>query len=306
MSETALARAAEALRDGRRLLALQRLASVRVNLAATVYVDRLPGRQRDDAAAFESEWKRLGKTFGGERSASETSFAGVQPAAVRAVAEAALPQGRVFYDASLEYGRNTTPRLGLFYLGSAQAQREFAAFCRTLSESAAGARPAVRGLRGELDALEGEILAAYRPPGSIDRHSEFIAVSAAVKEARELDQAGLRYGALLRYLQAVQRFAALRPASGRPEAGALESRLAELDSRLSGGGVDHTVGRLFLEAAQAEVASPAPRPGGAPPSAGAIVSEVIPRYFAALEPAAAEKPKLSPGVTVTLVRWPYT
>jgi hypothetical protein len=39
---------------------------------------------------------------------------------------------RVYYDASREYGRSTTPDSGLFYLGSAQAERDFAAFARRL------------------------------------------------------------------------------------------------------------------------------------------------------------------------------
>ena len=303
MSEAALSRASDALRGGRRLLALQRLAAVRVNLAATAWIERLPEKQRNDSVAFESQWKRLAKTFENERPSGE-SFAGVQPAAVRAVAESALPQARVFYEASLEYGRNTTPALGLFYIGSAQAQKELAEFCRSLAEAPSGRAPALRELGGELDALEGEILSLYRPPASIDRHSDFIAVNAAVKEARELDQAGLRYGALLRYLQAAQRFAALRPAPAKPDAD-LARRLAELDARLAAGGVDHTVGRLFLEAAQADLAAPAA--GSAPGAmAAAIVAEVMPRYFAALEPAAPGKPKPAPEVTVTLVRWPYT
>ena len=69
----------------------------------------------------------------------------------------------------------------------------------------------MRRLSDELDALEGELLSAYKPPASIDRHREFIAASSTLKEARELDAAGLSYGALLRYLQAVLRVA---PADG--------------------------------------------------------------------------------------------
>src|SRR5262245_57335174 len=52
-SQPVLQRAEEALRDGRRLLALQRLAAARENLAAWSY---LSGRPSDlvDAAAFEA------------------------------------------------------------------------------------------------------------------------------------------------------------------------------------------------------------------------------------------------------------
>ena len=148
------------------------------------------------------------------------------------------------------------------------------------------------------------MLAAYRPPASIDRHGEFIGASSTLKEARELDAAGLRYGALLRYLQAALRFAPLRKVPPSVDAGALAKLLRGLDARLSARGVDHSLGRLFLEAAQADVASAAA--GTSPAVAAAITSDVLPRYFAALEPARPEAPKPAPKVTVTLVRWPYT
>jgi hypothetical protein len=152
----------------------------------------------------------------------------------------------------------------------------------------------VRALHAELDALETEMLAAYRPPASIEKHGQFIGASSTLKEARELDAAGLRYGALLRYLQAARQLAAIQEPAP-PGAGALAAKLRGLDARLSAGNVDHSLGRLFLEAAQSDAKD-----------AGAIVNDVLPRYFAALEPAGPERAAPAPSVTVTLVRWPYT
>ena len=140
-SEPALARTEAALRDGRRWLALQRLARLQAELAAAAYLQERRGGVGTDVAAFEQEWRRMGAELGdGLGPLSPGTMGGVRPAAVRAVGEAALPQVRIFYDASLEYGRNTMPEYGLFYLGSAQAEREFTAFCRRLSS--VEARPA--------------------------------------------------------------------------------------------------------------------------------------------------------------------
>ena len=305
-SQPLLARAEEALRDGRRLLALLRLASPRPNLSASAYLAERSAEQRKDPAAFEAEWARMGRLLRDDLGAPPpAALDGVRPAAVRALGEAALPQVRVYYEASLEYGRNTMPEAGLFYLGAARAQREFTAFCRTLSRPSALLAPPLRALDLELDALEGEILAAYRPPASIDRHSEFIVASSTMKEARELDAAGLRYGAFLRYLQTALRFAPLRPSPGLIDAAALARRLGELDRRLSASGIDDSLGRLFLEVAQSEVA--AAKPGESPATAAAaIASDVLPRYFAALEPARPAPSRPAPRATVTLVRWPYT
>ncbi len=298
-----LARADAALKKGRRLLALQRLASAQANLAASAYMQERPPAQHSDAG-FEAEWKRMGGVLRADlRTPPSTAFDGVEPAAVRAMGEAALPQVRIFYDASLEYGRNTMPDAGLFYIGSAQAERDFAAFCRAMSAPAPRPAPPLRSLSGEIDRLEGEVLAAYRPPASIDHHRDFILANSALKEARELDAAGLRYGALLRYLQAAQRFAPVRKAPAFLNGPALTQRLNGIDARLSSGRFDDSVGRIFLEAARDEAEG---GEGRNPETAAVIVTDVLPRYFAALEPARPVAPRPDARVTVTLVRWPYT
>ena len=310
-----LARAEEAIRDGRWYLALQRLAPARANLGAQTYMDRLPEKQRADLAAFEADWERTGQSLAADlKPPRSDALAGVTPAAVRAVGEASLPQVRTFYEASLEYGRNTMADAGFFYLASARAQRDFVEFCRSLSRPAPGGRraPALRSIADEIDALEGDLLSLYRPPASIDRHGEFITASATLKEARELDEGGLRYGALLRYLQAAQRIAALRPSApsgAKPaesslEGDALAARLAELERRLDASGRDDSIGRIFLESAQGDVAHL--QAGKKPDMAAATADDVLPRYFAALEPARPRPAPAAARVTVTLVRWPYT
>src|SRR5262252_4841144 len=253
-TEPALAAAETALARGYRWLALQKLGAARGYLAAQVYTETQRQATADEAARVETEWNRLGAAMRRDLAApAPAALSGVEPAALRAIAEAALPQVRAFYESSLEYGRATTPRYGFLYLGLAQAQRDFARFCRTL-------------------------------PASIDKHSDFIVASDALKEARDLDQAGLRYGALARYLLAVQRLTPVRPTPRPPLSyDPLQQRLNQWDARLSQGETDHSIGRLFLEAASADAADSAA--GAAPVFATTIVEDVLPRYFAALEPA---------------------
>jgi hypothetical protein len=306
-TEPVLARAGDALRDGRRLLALQRLGAARLNLSAARYVAGRAEAERQDPAAMEKEWARMGGVLKGDLGTiSPRAFDGIAPAAVRALAEAALPQVRVFYDASLEYGRSTNAQNGLYYIGVARAQREFAELCRKLSTATARRAPAVRGLSAELDGFEAELLAAYRPPASIDQHGDFIGASAALKEARELDAAGLRYGALARYLAAAQRFAAMRPVPAGLDRAALERRLAEFQERIAAGSVDHSIAGLLVETAQADLAAAKADAPSPLPIAAAIATDVLPRYFAALEPPRPAPARPAPTVTVTLVRWPYT
>jgi len=307
-AEPALGRAAQAMSDGRRLLAIQRLAAARELLAASQYVAQQRGK--GDAAAFEAEWERLGKTLAsGVEAARSSTVANLRPAALRAMAEASLSQVKVYRDASLEYGRNTMPENGFFYLGSARAQLGLVELLPSFSAAgaarAARATISPRSLSGELDVLEADLLAAYRPPAAIDRHPEFIRASAALKEARELEAGGQRHGALLRYLQAAQRVALIRPSPpAAGDASTTAASLKEWQSRLSKEGKDHSLAQLFLEEAQAALEGnvPAANPG----AAAIIANDVLPRYLSALEPPKAAPAKPAAAVTVTLVRWPYT
>ena len=298
-----LARAEQARAQDRRQLALLRLAFARETLSAGAYLGERTPKERTEVAAFEAEWRRMGPALAGDPAAARAAAASLRPAVLRALAEAAGAQVRVYYDASLDYGRSTTPESGLYYLGAARAQQEWVSFLASLSSPSRLAPPRVRPLDAELDALRAELLAAYRPPASIDRHRDFIGASAALKEARELTAARLEHGALLRYLQAVQRTAPLRAPASPVDPAALKARLQDFGRQLSQGGVDHSLGRLFLEAAESDLAE---NPTDAP-IAAAVAAEVLPRYFAALEPAKARPwPGPDPAVTVTLVRWPYT
>lgn len=299
-----LERADRDLRAGRRLVAVQRLGEVRSDISAATYLSERPAEGRD-VAALQAEWKRMGGVLRADLSPpSATSFDGIEPAAVRALAEWTFPKVRLLYEASDGYRVNEMPGDGVLYLAIAQAHRDTVTWYRGLGMRTERRPPPLRPLVAEIDALEADILKAYRPPASIDRHGEFINANATLKEARELDAAGQRYGALLKYLQAAQRIAPLREALPALEADAVAKQLTEFDRRLAAGNVDHSIGRLFLETAQADLADA--EPGKTPPSSVWIAAEVLPRYFAALEPAKPAAPKPKPQVTVRLVRWPYT
>src|SRR5262245_41676460 len=130
--EPMLLRAEQALADGRRLLALQRLAAAREGFFAARYLFGLPSPARQDASGFEAEWRRVGDELKSQLAPPAAgSLSDISPAAVRAIGEAALPQVRIYYEASLDYGRNTVFDSGLYYIGSALAQRDLASLLRS-------------------------------------------------------------------------------------------------------------------------------------------------------------------------------
>jgi len=302
--EAMYGRAAQALADGRRLVAVNRLGAARANVTAYEFVAGQPAAALADTQGFAAAWVREGAALRALPPASAERARQLRPAAIRALAEAAIPQVRAYYDAALDYGYSTQPEFGYFYVGLARAQREFFDLCAALSEPTALPEPPFRALTVELDSLEARVLAAYRPPLSIDRHPDFIGVSSTLKEARELDAEGLRAAALFRYLFAALRFAGLRPRATPVDSLAEIARLEAFAARMAADRRDHSIGQLFVETARAEIAAaPAGRPA---PMAVGIALDVLPLYFAALEPAPPTAARAKPSATITLVRWPYT
>ena len=130
-------RAAQALADGRRLVALNRMGAARSNVAAYEFVARQPALALTDTTGFAAAWVREGAALRALPPAVPARARTLRPAAIRALAEAAIPQVRNYYDAGLEYGYSTQPEFGYFYIGVARAQREFFDLCVSLSEPTA-------------------------------------------------------------------------------------------------------------------------------------------------------------------------
>ncbi|MBK7642942.1 MAG: hypothetical protein IPJ19_07810 [Planctomycetes bacterium] len=289
------------LAAGRRFAALHRFASLRINLEGVRYVDGLAADKRDEEA-FEAEWKSVGERLArhGSRAAQ---LRGIANAALRAEAEATLPQAGILREASLEYARSTEPKFGLFYLGSALAADDFVDLCASLDVHSDKRPPSLRSVRAEIDALQQELLAAYKPPLSVERHSAFIGASSALKEARALDAQGRPYGALLRMLTAAARCEMLLDSSPAPTTEGLAYLIDSNATRIEAGDVDHSIAQVFLELARAEVAA---APGTSPPIAVAIAKRSLPLYFRALRPAEPTAEPARAEVDLTLVRWPFT
>jgi hypothetical protein len=299
---SALRSADEALAKGHRAVALLRLGNVRASLEPALYPAT---RANVTFEEVDAERARLARRFDPAALEPLTRPTGTSALGL-ALAQASAMQARETYDASPAYGQATEPLFGMYYLAQGVSYLDYAAFAARAGaplRSSGGRAPKLRSLGPEIRALRGEMLAAYKPPLSIDRHPEYIGASSATKEALEYDAAGLREAALLRYLQAALRFAPLRAAGAPLEAAALAARMEAARKRLAERGVDHSIGALFLEfaASDADTAS-----AGRAGIASAIVEDVLPRYFAALGPAPAAVASGRPEVTVTLVRWPYT
>jgi hypothetical protein len=295
-AESLLQRSSDALAKGRRSLALLTYSYAFENISAMAFM-REHTAARTDLAELEKLWNASARPLGAETTKSlRARAASIRPTIARAIAEASLFKIDVYRNAGLEYAKSTTPDSGLYYLGLAYAEIELFEFCARGSARETPPSPAARSLAPELDRLDHELLALYRPPFSIDRHAEFITAAGTLKEARELDDARLFHGALLRYLQTRQRLAGLGAASTAAE---IEARVRDTSARLAALNFDHAIVAAFrerteeaLEAGMLDVAT--------------MAAAALPAYVDALASPLPELAPKSPEVTVTLVRWPYT
>jgi len=232
------------------------------------------------------------------------------PAAVRGIAEIEYSQARHLYSASRDYGVADGPAAGTHYLGEALAAMDLARAIQDLRfADSPGAFPG-RTWSREIAALDARVVAAYKPPRSIDHHTEFIQIDGTLKMAAELDAAGLRHGALVAWLRAERLFGAAEAGwSGAtpPSIDSLRAEAARVPDRLEAPG-DDSITILLRQQAESAI-DRASDPAAAAvqiAAAGAVLARAVPAWADARdrkpEPFAAAKDQ----VRVTLVRWPYT
>lgn len=228
------------------------------------------------------------------------------PAAMRALAESAEGQALTLVDASKAYAEVTSPTSGFFYLGEAKADEQFAGWVHALQVKRTGKPFHARDLSVELDALQQKVTAAFKPPASIDKHSEFIRLNSMLKTATELNAAGLHFGAAYQYLAAIQQFGMTEDATPSPEQQSkLREELAAARATYSKSPDDDSLALMFVERAEEKLAGADKKPPDAK-AAAAIVHNALPAY-ARLKTAAPSAPsKPTSEVVLTLVRWPYT
>jgi hypothetical protein len=303
-SEPLLIRAEQALANGSRFYALHVLGAIRGNLYAAKYLASLPTKTRTELSAFEEEWKKIGLTLAPVLSGKEKpNFDGLSEA-TRAIGEAAFSEVKVYYESSLEYGRDTDPDSGLFYLGLTQGQLDLARFCASLKDGKNTNVHPANQLTDEIDEFEKFLLSQYKPPASIDHHPIFIRSSAMIKQAHELIAANMQDGAFYRYLDARRRFSPITGAGKTISAEEASERADEIKARLTST-EDNSLAQLFLEMALFEASDTTPNSKGGE-TAIVIFNDVLPHYFTALEPENKKTVPPKPEITVTLVRWPYT
>lgn len=309
MVSTALQSSAQAADARRFYVSLESLGQAQDLLGGVrSAVDRAP-RVKTDLPAFESEWGAASLRLTAlDKEAHNRKWENT-PVALRALFEAAQGKAIPLLDGARGFATANGPGDGLFYMGQAEGEAEFARFCATLNLPPAQAAFPLRSFLPELQALQTRTNAAFQPPKSIDLHSRFIALNSTIKLAEELDSTRFYAGALYQYLEAVRHYGMLdqQPLDAAKKS-QLKEALSATQKRIATSTSDDSIAQLFLERAQSQTAH---ADGSAPSadewrSAQVILDQVMPAYYAALHPASPQQRASAKTVEITLVRWPYT
>jgi hypothetical protein len=307
--DRALKASAEALDAGRLYLSLEALGRAADLIQGARVASEKQAAVAAGLPAFESEWNAASRALGPGGDDARGKRWSRSRAAVRALAEAA--EGRVLplLEGARGFAVATGPKDGLFYIGQAQGESEFAALCASLVFDGKVGRYPLRSMLPELQRLQEKTNAAFQPPRSIDLHDRFIALNSTLKAGLELDAAQSYAGSAYQYLEAVRHYGMLDapPLDGPGQTKVVED-LAAARVRIDASERDESLARLFLERAASQVAH---ADGSAPiadewRSARVILDQVLPAYFAARLPLAAGGRSHGRTIRMTLVRWPYT
>lgn len=296
--DTAVARAKTAIEKNRTYQALEEIGRLRRALAGA----KNPPASAVNLSGFEAEWKKASAELP-QRVAARPVLAKA-PAAIRALAEAAVGEAPVLVEASRAYASVTDASAGHYYIGQAKADAEELQFLASLN-AIEKRKYSYHSILPELQKLQSRVIAAFQPPRSIDKHPDFIRLNSTLKRAFELDAAKLYAGAMHQYLSSVQQLGMME-ASAPEEAARAETRekLKELTAELAKTAADSSLAELYVQRGLAQLDAAEPTSDNWK-IASVIASQVVPAYLeAAASTAKPEDPKKL--ITVTLVRWPYT
>jgi hypothetical protein len=289
-----------ALGKGRAYLALDRLAAARLLLGPLRFLSQNGAKPKEAVAALRADLAAMASELARPSSP-------LLPLAVRAFRDEARVQAPVYGDTIGAWDGIQDAMGAMFYGGQGVELARIAAFDAGLRFPLPPQDPklSVTAVTDAVDAYELDLVAAYKPPVSADKHQQFILASAALKTAREVAAAGSAEGALWNYLKA-RRYGApiTRADAPAPALDALRatppvhdqgdaSLVCRLTQQVEGllEGTEVPEDRLRL--------------------ADSLLHDVLPEYrrlAAAKTPARKPVPAVAGAaeVTVTLVRWPYT
>jgi hypothetical protein len=280
LSDIAVAKSTRS--SGYLYLSLYRLRPCLLELETQRYLKTKAGIEKAGLVAFEEEWRRLGTELDEREKLLDRGRSQRSAALILALVESAKIQIRPYYRSGRLYGLNTTIPDGLYYLGLAPANLDFALLCQQLQIVRTKPLIRLRSLDPELTKIEIETIQSYRRNSAGSLQPRYNLINSTLKLASELNQAAMYAGALQTYLEAALDLGLVAaPYVDAKLLSQLRVRNKSFERRLKDGSVDHSIGLLYWEMAQSALdqATSGSSNENELKRAAVIVHEVLPRYF---------------------------
>jgi hypothetical protein len=276
-----IAEARADLKPGNLYLSLYTIRTCQLELAALAYAQAKPDLANKGAEAFEAEWRQLGSSLTAKENILSDRTTKL-PAVIVALADVSQSQARPYYQSGKLFALNSNMSEGIYYLGRAPANLDFAIMCRNLHFSRPKKASAeFRSPQPELAKLEATVLRTYKTADVSTQQAQYNRLNSNLKIAGELNRASMFEGALLKYLESRLYFGLLITTAEKEDVQHLRERTKEVEKLLTSDKFDHSIGLLFWQMADRSL-NPE---GKAEPSASqikravVILNVVLPSYF---------------------------
>jgi hypothetical protein len=272
--------AEEALKSGYLNLTLEMLEQSWIVVKSNAYVGAHSEVEKHGNEAFTEEWQKVGKTITEIQSRLSAGESDSRPMLVRAFIDRERNSAPIYYISSKPYSENESIAAGLTYMGIALGELDFAVFCKQLRFENSRTQPKLRSLESELSSLDAEVIKGFHDTEGSEKQKDFITVSASMKQAGEMNQAGRYNGALYQYLRTALFFVLINAQPVTPDRlptlkQKIESLAAQLKTKKD---IDHSIGQDYLESAERILTQKAPADSDLK-RAAVIADQILPRYL---------------------------
>ena len=260
-------------------LSLYNLRTCQLELASQVFAASKADVKTTEA--FEQQWQQLNGQLAEKEKLLSLPTSKPLPAVIAALTQISQIQVKQYQQSGRLFALNSNMAEGLYYLGRAPANLDFAIFTRTLRFPSPKTAATFRSLASELTKLETAALRTYKSADVSTQQAAFNRLNSNLKVAGELNKASMFEGALLKYLESELYFGLIITTAENEDLVHLQGRMDEAGALLKDKKVDHSMALLFWEMGQASLK---PASGTAPTAAQlkravVILNHVIPSYF---------------------------
>jgi hypothetical protein len=268
------------LKQGNYYLSLYTIRTCWLELGSQSYAASKAEVQKKGMDAFEEEWRQLGLALT-EKENRLSGPAGKRVTGVAlGLAQVSQIQARPYYQSGRLFALNSSLAEGLYYLGRAPANLDFAIYARGLNFSEGKSLLTLRSVEPELTKFETAVIRTYKSADVRNQQAQYNRLNSNLKVAGELNRASMFEGALIKYLESKLYFGLIVTTAEKVDLQHLQERSKEVGKQLKSGKSDQSIALLFWQMSEMALNPAKSLPTEAQiKRAAVILDSVLPSYF---------------------------